>query len=188
MKKLKVIRPLLCLALTLVLYAQVSTAVASDRLCRKIDGNDPKVCKCGTNLTSYSLMGIENFPLVTVCRYRKMDAYIFGQFTFEGSVELTGKITREDTASLGDTLFFHLGESLEKKLPGYLTEIRFGDEARKKFGAPRVVGNVSCWVADTTIILRKLFVQEGPGTDNDGSLAISYSVKHVGKFERCSQQ
>ena len=174
--------------LAVLLLLNPYSALAAGNYCQKlvkVSGYKIQSCKCGKNLKSNSLVGSKSFPLVAECGYTHKYSWPDGASYFAGNITLSGEITREETTSFGDTLDFSLGESSRENLPDYLWSLRFGDAAFKNFGVPAISEKSPCWTAKVTIVLKTLYVQEGAGSDSEGSFAIDYVVSRVGKFKKC---
>jgi hypothetical protein len=175
---------------TLVLMLSSQLTAASERYCRQLSqssGYDIQTCKCSSSLLSYPHSGAKALPLVAVCGYTEESWGFTGSFLLEGNTLLHGKIRREETETFGDWPTFLVDKSSMKPFPTSDRLLRFGNEAIaiKKFHIPRITAKTPCWTADASIYLKKLEVQDGPGTDSDGSYVIDFEIHKVANFKKC---
>ena len=177
----------------LLLCLQAPHAYAKDETCgqfaKELGWSGPENCLCGNTLRRHEVFKTEqhtSLPMIAACVYEDSEKNLLGRFVYAGRMTIEGSIVRSESDSLGDQVEFHASEEQVSKLPLALHSLRMNDKIIRLARIPALRDFNDCREAPATIQLRRLLVTLGPGTDNDGSFPVSWSLRRVGKFKKCS--
>lgn len=128
--------------------------------------------------------------LTAVCNYERSLKGYEGRFFFEGTLEVSGMLSRQRTETFGDTTTFAAYWQKSQRFPGIDLNLRFSknEASMRAFKPPPLTSKASCWRAESTVRIYSLYSAFGQGTDHDGNSVQRFTLVRVGKFRKCAEE